>query len=330
MTPQQQHEKLLLACQRLAGSYHAEAALSGIVHALHDICGATAAAVVLREEETGSVLIKSCRGLSAHFCQQFARRGSDKALTDVIDGQQEVFLDDCAAEAERAEALTLEKAAASLACAPVITPGRSVGYVYVARDPARAFTGDERNWIRVFAHLAAAAVDRGELVRLRHDQPIDPETHVYNFHHFCLRLNEEVERGRRLSRPTAVLLMSIEGLEAYENTHGHDAAAALFARCVQAVGGSLRQIDLLGRFGTHQLVACLIESTAKEAEAVSRRLRENTADLWPADHPQLCLRIGLTSLVRDGQQAMDLLEEAQRNLHRSAPPTADTPGAAED
>ncbi len=317
MTPREQHEKLLMACQRLSGGYHVEGALSGIVYALHDICQAAATAVVLRENASSSIVVKACRGLSAQFCQQFHRRGADSAQANIIDGQAEVFIDNTTNDPALADALTLEGETGSLACVPIITPGRSVGYLYLGRTLPGTFTEDDKTWIRVFARLASVAVERGELHRLRHDQPIDPETHIYNFHHFRQRLSEEVDRGRRLSRPTAVLLMAIDGFAGYENVHGHDEAGALFVSCVDAVKKSLRQIDFLGRFGTHQLVACLIETTAKEADAVSRRLRENVAEIWPSGAPQLNLRIGLATLSRDGQQAMDLLEEAQRNLQHS-------------
>jgi diguanylate cyclase (GGDEF)-like protein len=317
MTPPQQLEKLVLACQRLAGSDHVEGALSGIVYGLYDLCAASAVAVVLRDPEGDALRVKSSRGLAAQFCQQFRRRAGDPAASEIIDGQQEVFLDDCAAEPQRAARLQLGPVPGSLACVPIVTPGRSVGYLYVARPVGRPFTDDEKLWIRAFAHLGAAAVERGELLRLRDAQPMDPETHVYKFRHFCRRLSDEVERGRRLSRPTAVLLFAIDRFEAYENVHGHERAAELFAACVDVVRGALRHIDFIGRYGNHQLAACLIESTAREAAAVGRRLQESVAVCFPPEQPELRLRIGVASLVRDGQQAMDLLQEAQRDLHRS-------------
>jgi len=81
----------------------------------------------------------------------------------------------------------------------------------------------------------------------RDSEQLDPQCDALSHHALALRLIAEVERGRALRRPLAVLVIHLPQLEMAEEQFGSHLLQALLARACATIRANCRQHDLLGR-----------------------------------------------------------------------------------
>ena len=121
--------------------------------------------------------------------------------------------------------------------------------------------------------LAQANAMLAELART------DELTGLYNRRYFTERANNELSRGHRQQRPTALLLLDLDHFKEINDTYGHATGDVALRAVAETIVGSLRQGDLAGRFGGEEFLIMLPETDLDEAIRVAERLRENVANL---------------------------------------------------
>jgi len=107
----------------------------------------------------------------------------------------------------------------------------------------------------------------------------DPLTGLLNHRAFHARLDEEIARAERGSRPLALLLVDLDDFRTINNTHGHQAGDRALAAIAAALRGSLRAGDSAGRLGGDEFAALLPEADLPEALAVAERARAAVAGI---------------------------------------------------
>jgi diguanylate cyclase (GGDEF)-like protein len=150
--------------------------------------------------------------------------------------------------------------------------------------------------------------------------------------HFQEAAEREFARCRRYREDAAVLLVAADHFKAVAGEHGTAAAEALLTAVALRARGSLRQPDLLARYGTEELVVLLPHTDPLGALDVAERIREGAA------HTRLkrggaefgtTVSVGVASLGV-GHDALDVLthdadlallsaKQAGRNCVRAAP-----------
>lgn len=101
----------------------------------------------------------------------------------------------------------------------------------------------------------------------------DDLTHVLNRRVFVERLREEVERGRRESAATGLILMDVDYFKSINDTYGHLAGDHVLRRFALTVKKHLRPYDILGRFGGDEFIVCLPSTTLEASALIAERLR---------------------------------------------------------
>jgi two-component system, cell cycle response regulator len=133
------------------------------------------------------------------------------------------------------------------------------------------------------------------------------------------RLNEEWKRAARYNEPLSLLLLSIEGLEAAAAAAGRSPSFVdrVLARVAAASLRSLRQIDVVTRFGAAELAALLpnthFAGSIICAERLFREVARTAVDDW-----QPVVTMGVAFYPgKDVQEPADLLKLATRALDRA-------------
>ncbi len=89
-----------------------------------------------------------------------------------------------------------------------------------------------------------------------------------------ITLSEHAMRhARRQHTPLALLILDIDGFKAINDTRGHLAGDAILRKVAQTLADTLRESDLLGRFGGDEFVAVLPDTRAEDARHLAERLR---------------------------------------------------------
>jgi diguanylate cyclase (GGDEF)-like protein/PAS domain S-box-containing protein len=169
--------------------------------------------------------------------------------------------------------------------------------------------------------------------RLRQLALTDTLTGLPNRGHLFGRVRHEASRARRYGTSMAVLALDVDHFKRVNDSWGHSGGDKALQHVARVVGGTLREVDVLGRTGGEEFVVLLPETDADGARVVAERVRAalEAAPLQVEDGPSLSLTISLgvavlepgedpEALLRRADQALYAAKEAGRNTWRLALP----------
>lgn len=106
--------------------------------------------------------------------------------------------------------------------------------------------------------------------------------------------HREIERARRSGKPLAALMIDLDHFKLVNDNHGHQVGDQVLKDFAARVQDTLRQVDVLGRYGGEEFLALLPDTELAEARAVAERIRLSR----PSDPslPACTVSIGLAVL----------------------------------
>lgn len=145
----------------------------------------------------------------------------------------------------------------------------------------------------------------------------DGLTGVHNRRHFMSVVQREWDRARRYSTPSALLLIDTDHFKRVNDRHGHLCGDKLLRSIAKSVAGSLRQADVLARFGGAELIVFLPHTDPLGALDVAERIRERVQALtvsWKGGAVSTTVSIGMAPM-RDELPSLDwMIHEADTAL----------------
>ncbi len=137
------------------------------------------------------------------------------------------------------------------------------------------------------------------------------------------RLDEELQRSRRLATPFSVLLLDLDHFKQVNDVHGHSAGDLVLQAVAAALRQGVRPYDLCCRYGGEEFLVILPETALEAAAGIAERLRHDIENLKIAVTKKTDLRItasiGAATLV--GNESIDQLiaraDEAMYNAKAS-------------
>jgi diguanylate cyclase (GGDEF)-like protein len=165
-----------------------------------------------------------------------------------------------------------------------------------------------------FCELVAMAIANAEAVsELVELATIDSLTGTANRRSFDEELNRELERGSRVSRPLALVLLDIDRFKAVNDNHGHQAGDRVLAGVAAVLMAQARAGDMVARLGGEEFVWLMPDTTAEEAFTAAERARREITEL-DFDGIRITLSAGVNS-NRLGAGGAALLAGADRALY---------------
>jgi diguanylate cyclase (GGDEF)-like protein len=132
---------------------------------------------------------------------------------------------------------------------------------------------------------------------------------------FLGRAAEELVRAERTRRAVSLVVMGIDGFGALEKELGKEGADALLAALGQAIGRSIRGIDLAARRSRDEFVVLLVEADETNAAIAVERIRAG----FPGDAGRpLTLSAGIAVHGRMDKTLCDALLERAEETHGRA------------
>lgn len=160
----------------------------------------------------------------------------------------------------------------------------------------------------------------------------DEMTGLFNFRHLNTRLGDEFKRSERYHDPLSCLLIDIDGLKQWNESHGRLVGDSIVRDTARAIRASLREIDVVARYGGDEFLVILPSTHFAGALAAADRVwRDVRALSWAVDaglrrsRPTLAseaaritLSIGVALFPsRDVRSKDQLLRAAEASLLRS-------------
>lgn len=119
--------------------------------------------------------------------------------------------------------------------------------------------------------FAAALARLGE--RERGVSQRDPLTGALNRRSFGPHLQREAERSQRLGKGVSLLFVDVDHFKAFNDSWGHDLGDQVLRQLANRIQGSIREHDLLFRWGGEEFVVLLPHTPEGDAAALAERMR---------------------------------------------------------
>jgi len=289
--------------------------LEGVAKTARRVFACRSVAVVLVSEESELLSVRASAGLSEEFIRDFRRPVGTGVIAEVMWEGSNLLYDRLPDDAPERDDLRFEHDPTSLMCVGLEIDSRAIGFILCESDVEAAFAEDDLRLLKIIAEIAALAHDRENVRRVsRKLIMIDQLTQVYSYAYFHRRFTEEVERAQRLSERLSVLLLEVDNLKDYRETHGWQATERVLRDIAKLVGESVRNIDVVGRYGVDEIILYLPETPREKAVLAAERVRLLVEKDTHATDPALTVSIGLASLPENGDTVNRLLESVTSAL----------------
>ena len=157
----------------------------------------------------------------------------------------------------------------------------------------------------VHLHLAAESAV-AELERLA---MTDPLTRIANRRMLDQELDRLCSHASRHGSTASLLVIDVDRFKLVNDTLGHDAGDALLVAVADALVGSCRSEDVVGRWGGDEFVVLLPDTDADGVASVAERVRSTLASL---DEP---IGVSIGAATGAGTRVEDLLVTADAALY---------------
>jgi len=148
---------------------------------------------------------------------------------------------------------------------------------------------------------------------------LDSLTGLPNRRSFDLLAAQALQEAQRDCAPLVALLIDLDHFKALNDTHGHLAGDEVLRQFANVLQGSLRQSDILCRWGGEEFIVLLREIEGRQALDVAEKIRRRTEQLtfsYDEQPLRLTTSIGLSGL-QPGDTLHALLTRADRALYRA-------------
>ncbi|MEJ6004329.1 GGDEF domain-containing protein [Paucibacter sp. AS339] len=159
---------------------------------------------------------------------------------------------------------------------------------------------------------------------------VDQLTGVFNRRHFLNLVEREWALARRYDMACALLVIDVDHFKRVNDGFGHRCGDTLLRQIAEACSETLRQADVLARFGGEEFILFLPHTDPLGALDVAERIRERIERLnfaWNGHSIPVSASIGvaalqpkhlaLEQLVQDAEDALDAAKSEGRNCVRA-------------
>ncbi len=166
--------------------------------------------------------------------------------------------------------------------------------------------------------LVALRQSSSELKQLVHT---DTLTGLFNYRHFTLVLEQELERTRRSGQPTSLIMIDLDHFKQINDTWGHESGNLVLRQTADRIKQTLRKIDIPCRYGGEEFAIILPGTNLPLAVSVANRLREsimsNSVDLGD-EQIEYTASMGVDSYEMGGNVAAeDFVKQVDEELYRA-------------
>lgn len=150
----------------------------------------------------------------------------------------------------------------------------------------------------------------------------DELTGVYNRRFFVEALEREMTRAKRYGTDLVILMIDMDYFKRVNDTYGHIAGDMVLREIGKMLLDSMRQSDLICRYGGEEFAVILPNTDVEKATVVSERFRERVNKHqfeYDSKKLQITVSIGIASFDRsnDKQSPTELVDNADQALYQA-------------
>ncbi len=181
------------------------------------------------------------------------------------------------------------------------------------------FSWREVELLETIASQAAIAIENARLFEeIQWLATTDELLGINNRRHLFELGRREVERARRYKHPLSAIMLDIDHFKKINDSHGHGVGDQVLRQIAQGCLQSVREFDILGRYGGEEFAIVLPETERLKAQKTAERLRvsiEQQPINTTAGALSVTISLGV-ALLQDGMTDLaSLLDAADSALY---------------
>jgi len=205
---------------------------------------------------------------------------------------------------------------------PLIFDDRCLGTLSLYASPNYPFKDDDLRIVASICQKAAPAIQNARMYgQAQQEAAADPLTRLPNIRYLRRYLAQEIAKSKRYGHPLSVLGMDLDGFKTINDSYGHQAGDRILVEVARILKSSLRQSDLLARYGGDEFVAALFDTGYEEAAQLASRLQKEIESLHLEASPGKPVRVGISigcaSYPVHGSTMEELLHAADAEMYRN-------------
>ncbi|MGA9994509.1 MAG: sensor domain-containing diguanylate cyclase [Pyrinomonadaceae bacterium] len=183
--------------------------------------------------------------------------------------------------AARLEIVRRREEALCVLALPLVSGERIIGVLEAVREGegARTFSRSETELLGALAvPVACALANSVRIAEAERLSLIDDLTKLHNGRYLRQFLVNEIKRARRYSSSVAALFLDLDDFKSINDMHGHLVGSHALVEVAAVILQSIRDTDMVARYGGDEFVIVLPETTIEQAAVVAERMREKIAE----------------------------------------------------
>ncbi len=171
----------------------------------------------------------------------------------------------------------------------------------------------------IFAKQVGISLERARLFQEVQSLALtDPLTGLQNRRSIFELGRIEFSRAQRMNRPFCCMMLDIDHFKQVNDDYGHQVGDQVLQEFAKLCQNSVREVDLIGRYGGEELIIILPETDRDTAVQVAERLRESiSAQRTRIDDKEVgvTVSIGVATKDENTQHMEALIARADQALY---------------
>ncbi len=200
-------------------------------------------------------------------------------------------------------------------CQPLLVSGEVLGSVLMRKGSTPTQAEGDR-LAQSVSRAAPALANLRNLAIAEARAQTDPLTNLANKRAIQDAIKRLHAHAARTGDPLSVVVVDLDHFKRINDTHGHDRGDEALAAAAEALTGTVRASDIVGRMGGEEFVVLLPDTGADAAVLVAEKLREAISSLRITDvHDGITASFGVSTYPVHAVETGALLRVADRALY---------------
>lgn len=297
-------------------------------------------AVLLREPD-GSYRVRACWGFAVPAAVMGRSLEVGRGVTSASTASgKPVVIEDVSSAPDYLAFWDEVPRTGSFMSVPIRLRDEVIGAIALTRPPEHPLTDHEMRFLCALADQVALSIHNAQLfARVEVLSMTDELTKLPNRRYLNQALSLEIAIAHRHGHPLSILMVDIDHFKKLNDRAGHPIGDEALLRVAECLKGSLRESDVVARWGGEEFVVLLPHTAQSEAVEVAEKVRRAVAAIetpWSREQPSghLTVSVGVAQLA-PGEDGAALVQRADRAVYAakregrdrvSLPPRASSPG----
>lgn len=147
----------------------------------------------------------------------------------------------------------------------------------------------------------------------------DDLTGLYNYRYLQMSIEQEVRRSERYGLEFSVAFIDLDNFKDINDTYGHMAGSSVLREVALLLHKSVREVDVLFRYGCDEFTAMLVETDSRGAAIVADRIRRTIEEhtfLSDAGTPaRVTATVGYATFPENASDKQGIIDLADRAMY---------------